>query len=140
MWQKSINATPGTVAASLVVKLGHSDDGQAYPLNARIADNILRGGPGLPRLGRPDIRGRNVSIQIDAAKPPTHADLCFTTERVDRAKRTWQTVPARLADGTVTATLPENTAAFFLNVYDQTGSMAPAGGAWPTSSEYIELP
>ena len=140
MWQKSINATPGTVAASLVVKLGHSDEGQAYPLNARIADNILRGGPGLPRLGRPDIRGRNVSIPVDAAKPLTHADLCFTTERVDRANRTWQTVPARLADGTVTATLPENTAAFFLNVYDQTGPMAPAGGAWPTSSEYIELP
>ena len=140
MWQKSINATPGTVAACLVVKLGHSDGGQAYPLNARIADSILRGGPGLPRLGKADIHGRNVSVKVDAVRPLVKADLNYTCERVDRAKRTWQTVPATLADGIATATLPENTAAFFLNVYDQVGPMAPAGAAWPTSSEYVELP
>jgi len=140
MWQKSISATPGTVAASLVVKLGHGDTGQEYPLIARIADSILRGGPGLPKIGKLDIRGRNVSVKVDAVKPLVRADLCYTTERVDRAKQTWQTVPATLATGTVTAMLPENTAAFFLNVYGEPGQVAPKGKAWPTSSEYVELP
>jgi hypothetical protein len=36
----------------------------------------------------------------------------------------------------VTATLPEDTAAFFFNVYDEPGPAAPAGIAWPSSSEY----
>ncbi len=47
------------MAACLVAKRGHSDGGQAYPLNARIADSILRGGPGLPRLGKAN---RGVSV------------------------------------------------------------------------------
>lgn len=140
MWQQSINATPGTAASCLVVKLGHSDGGQAYALNARIADSVLRGGTRLSRLSRPELRGHEVSLRVDAVKPLVRADLCYTTERVERAKQTWQTVPATLAGSAVTATLPENTVAFFVNVYDEAGAPAPAGPAWPSSSEYVELP
>ncbi|NLY00803.1 MAG: hypothetical protein GXY83_32315 [Rhodopirellula sp.] len=140
MWQKSVSATPGTVASCLVVNLGHSDGGQAYPLNARIADTILRGGPGFPRLSKPVLNGREVSIKVESHKPLVRADLCYATERVQRAKQTWQTMPATLGTGTVTATLPENTIAFFINVYDEAGQPAPTGPAWPTTSEYVELP
>ena len=141
MWQQSVSATPGPVAASLVVKLGHSDGGQAYPLNARIADSILRAGPALPKLGPVQTRGRDVSISVAAtARPLVRAELCCTTDPAERAKRVWQTLPATLAAGTVTATLPENTVAFFINVYDEDGPAVPAGKAWPTSSEYIERP
>jgi len=34
----------------------------------------------------------------------------------------------------------ERTSAFFLNVYDKDGAVAPQGDAWPVSSEYIERP
>jgi len=137
-WQKSVSLTPGTAGACLVVKLGHSDGGQTYPVIARIADRMLRGGTGLPKLGKLDLRGREVSVKVTAVKPLVRADLCYTTERGDCTKRAWQTVPATLAAGTVTATIPEHAAAFFLNVYDEPGPAAPAGSAWPTSSEYVE--
>jgi dienelactone hydrolase len=135
LWQKSINITPSTVAAILVVKLGHGDNGQAYPIIARIADSVLRGGSRLPQLGKLEIRGRDVSVKVNAVKPLVRADLCYTI-RGNPRKKDWLTVPATLAPGVVTATLPEDTAAFFFNVYDEPGPAAPAGIAWPSSSEY----
>lgn len=140
MWQNSINLTPGTKAQSLVVKLGHSDGGQAYPLVERIIEATLKNGPQLASLERPELSGRKVSVKYHAEKPLVRADLCFTTDRAGRAKRTWQTVPALWDSDKVTAELADGVVAFYVNVYDEEGPISPEGEVWPVSSEYIELP
>lgn len=140
MWQKSINVTPTTIGSSLVVNLGHSDEGQTYAVAANVAKNILREGPGFVKLERPEVKGREVSVKYTTEKPLTSAELNYTTDKGGRFTRVWQSVPAKVEEGVVTATLSENATAFFINVYDDAGIAAPRGSVWPISSEYIELP
>lgn len=140
MWQQSINVAPTTIGSSLVVNLDHSDAGQAYSLVTNVAESILREGPGFVRLERPEVNGRKVSVKYDTEKPLVGAELSFTTDRGGRLTRVWQSVPAKIEDRVVTVTLPENVAAFFINVYDEAGVAAPEGNVWPISSEYIEVP
>lgn len=140
MWQQSINITPGTEAESLIVKLGHSDEGQAYPLVAEMVGSILKNERALPRLEPPVIEGCRISVRYQSAKPLLHADLCYTADRGDRAKRVWQTRAAKIEDAIISAEVPVDAMAFFINAYDKRGTIAPLGDAWPVSSEYIERP
>jgi len=140
MWQSSINATPGTKSQSLVVNLGHSDGGQTYSMVTTIAEAMLRKGPSLPKLERPTLSGREVSVRYHADRPLVRAELCYTTDGAERAKRVWQTSPAQLDADKVTAELPDGVVAYFVNVYDEDGQVAPDGVVWPISSEYIETP
>lgn len=138
MRQRSIDLTPGTVASSLVVGLGHSDEGQAYPPVADMVDSILRKGVTFPQLERPQIDGAQVQIKYGAKRPIKRADICFTIGSEDRAKRVWQTVPAQVEGDVISAELPKEATAFFFNVYEKPGNVAPTGNAWPISSDYVE--
>lgn len=140
MWQKSINVTPGTKAQSLVVNLSHSDGGQTYPMVTNITEALLRKGPKLPQLDRPEVRGQEISVKYKSERPLVRAELCFTNDNAERVKRVWQTAPAQIDANKVTAELPEGVVAYFVNVYDKDGPAAPNGIVWPVSSEYIEVP
>lgn len=140
MRQKSIDLTPGTVATSLVIGLGHSDAGQAYPSVEKMVDSVLGRKSEFPKLGRPQIDGSKAWVAWEGGGMIKRADLCFTTGREERARRVWQTVPAKVKDGMVSAQLPEDVTAFFFNVYDKAGEPAPKGDVWPVSSSYVERP
>jgi len=140
MRQKSIDLTSETVATSLVVGLGHSDDGQAYSLVAPMVDSVLRKEFKFPRLGQPHIEESRVWIKYDAGQPLKRADLCYTTGHEDRAKRVWQTAPAKVGHGVISASVPKDASALFFNVYESGGDPAPEGDAWPISSRYVEFP
>jgi len=140
MWQKSIDVTPGTKAQSLVVNLSHSDGGQTYPMVTNITEALLRKGPKLVELERPEVRDREISVKYKSERPLVRAELCYTTDNAERVKRVWQTGPAQIDANKVKAELPEGVVAYFVNVYDEDGPVAPDGVVWPISSEYIEVP
>ena len=140
MRQKSIDLVPTTKATSLVVGLGHSDDGQAYPVVDRMLGSVLGKEAPFPALSRPQIDGSQVHARYETERRPAKAELCYTTDPGDRASRNWQTLPAKLERDSVSASLPEAATAFFFNLYEKAGEAAPQGDVWPVSSAYVERP
>jgi dienelactone hydrolase len=134
-WQHAVNLCGGGPVSSLVVGLGHADNGQIYPINRRFADSIIKGGTPLPKVGKIEQSGKLVSASVASVDPIVHAELCYTCDVGSDPKQVWKTLPASMSDGHVSAELPAGTTYFFINVFD---APAVAGQqAWPSSSEYL---
>jgi hypothetical protein len=69
-------------------------------------DSHLKGGPPLATLDAMRLSGERVTTKLTAPVPVTKAEFHFTTDSGPWQKRNWQTVPAELKDGVVTAPLP----------------------------------
>jgi dienelactone hydrolase len=85
-------------------------------------DSVLRGGTPLPRLGQTKINGDRVSAKVVSRLPIKRAALHYTTDTGEWQKRRWQTVPAELKRGTITARLPrQRPLVWYLTVTDERG-------------------
>ncbi len=85
-------------------------------------DSVLRGGLPLPRLGPTKTDGDRVSAKVVSPVPLKGAALHYTTDTGEWQKRRWQTVPAEVKGGTITARLPgQRPAAWYLSVTDERG-------------------
>src|ERR1039457_2855505 len=69
-------------------------------------DSVLRGGSPLPRLGPMKTDGDRVSAKVSAPVPIKEAALRYTTDTGEWQKRNWQSVPAELQPGSISARLP----------------------------------
>jgi len=110
--------------AALRVRMSHAHSAvseQAAELVA-LADHYLKGGAPLPRLGSVTVTGNVATASVTASKgrPAVAACLDYTRDDVTSDGqwfgRFWRSVPARLANGVVTAEIPPGTRAFYLNV------------------------
>jgi dienelactone hydrolase len=72
----------------------------------QFVDSHLKGGPPLATLDAMRLSGERVTTKLTAPVPVTKAEFHFTTDSGPWQKRNWQTVPAELKDGVVTAPLP----------------------------------
>lgn len=72
----------------------------------QFVDSHLNGGPPLATLDAMRLSGERVTTKLTAPVPVTKAEFHFTTDSGPWQKRNWQTVPAELKDGVVTAPLP----------------------------------
>lgn len=72
----------------------------------QFVDSHLKGGPPLATLEAMKIAGESAATKVTATVPVTKAEFHFTTDSGPWQKRNWQTVPAELKDGVVTAPLP----------------------------------
>jgi dienelactone hydrolase len=85
-------------------------------------DSILRGGTPLPCLGQMQTNGDQVTVKVVAPVPIREAALRFTTETCEWQKRHWQSMPAQVEHGTVSAALPaERPLVWYLSVTDERG-------------------
>ena len=85
-------------------------------------DSVLREGVPLPRLGRTKINGDQVSARVVSPLPVKRVALHYTTGEGEWQKRRWQTVPAVLKRGTITARLPgQRPVAWYFSVTDERG-------------------
>lgn len=133
-WQHAINICGGGPVSSLVVGLGHGDNGQIYAINRRFADSIIKGTP-LPKVGKFESSGKHVKVAVDSASSILKAELCYTCDAGPDVKQTWKTLPAAVDGKQVSAELPDGVTFYFINVYDEP---AVAGKPeWPSSSEYV---
>ncbi len=72
----------------------------------QFVDSHLIGGPPLAKLSAMNVSGDSATTKVTASAPPAKAEFHFTTDSGPWQKRNWQTVPAQVADGVVTAKLP----------------------------------
>jgi hypothetical protein len=85
-------------------------------------DSVLRGGSPLPRLGQMAIDSDRVSAKVNSPVPIKQAALHFTADTGEWQKRHWQTVPAEIKGGTISARLPgQRPLTFYLAVIDERG-------------------
>lgn len=104
-----------------------------FPEVDAFVDAELRGEPSLPKVGPTSLEGRKVKADVRSPLPLQSAELCYTLDRGPWAKRKWQTQPAEIGNGEVTASLPAETPSVcFLAVRDERGLRA--------SSEHLEIP
>lgn len=99
-------------------------------------DSVLRPGeesPDLARLGDTGVDGATATARVLHGGPAVKAELHYTSDAGAWTERKWQAVPAKIADGDITASLPaERPLAFFFTVTDARELI--------TSSAYAELP
>ena len=85
-------------------------------------DSVLRGGKPLPKIGAVRLTGATAAAAVSSSVPLKSATLNYTTDTGQWQKRNWKTVPARIANGSVSAELPlERPLAAFLAVTDERG-------------------
>ncbi|MFA5330279.1 MAG: acetylxylan esterase [Prolixibacteraceae bacterium] len=134
-WQYSVNICGNSPISSLVVGLGHSDNGQIYSLNRRFADQIIKGVEPLPKVGKIERQGKRVSASVISARRIIKAELCYTCDVGPDPRQIWKTLPALFEDGKVSAELPDGVTFYFLNVFDE--PVFSGEQEWPVSSEFI---
>ena len=144
------NVTPPTLQAgfeecaklenqSLVIRLPHSHVGFGFPSCFRMAEYFLKGGCGLPKLGKAQIEGNSIRADILArGRGITHAILCYTEDAEEKTthKRLWKSVPAQVDTNSVRAELPKGVYQCFLSAYDEESPFNDLCG----STNLIEFP
>jgi dienelactone hydrolase len=96
-------------------------------------DSVLRGGTPLPCLGPMQIKGERVTAKVIAPVPIKEAALRYTTDTGEWQKRHWETAPAEVGHGTISARLlAQRPLVWYLSVTDERGVRV--------STEHDELP
>ena len=132
--RKSYRATQGphTLCIRLRMPHGHGGPGE-NPEEIRVfADSLLRGGQPLARVTGQGREGNQVWATFEAVVPAVKAELNTTKDTGAWQERHWEATPAQV-EGTakVTATLPEGTTAYYLNLIDRRDLVV--------STEHVEL-
>ena len=134
-YQRSYRLPSGPRTLCVTVRMPHGHPSGWRPVEIGLfADQVLRGGKPLAKLGPMQVKGRDVTATVEAAVPIAKASLHYTTDAGIWEKRQWKTEPARLADGTVRATLPAvRPLVFFLTLSDRRGATVSAEHAVMTA-------
>lgn len=90
-------------------------------------DQHLRDGAALAKLGRIQHHENVASATYQASVPIKRAELHFTSDDGPLVDRTWHSEPATLADGKITAKIPEDANIWLLTVTDSRGAMVSTG-------------
>ena len=118
-YMKTYNEVPGQKQIRVTIKMPHSHpDGWAPAEIGQFIDQHLRKGHPLPVVGPVERDGQKVTAKCQTDGKLT-ARLNYTTGEGAFKDREWQSQPADVKDGTVSATLPSQaTTGWFLTVTD----------------------
>ena len=103
-----------------------------FPEVDAFVGSVLRDQPRLVRVGTPKTEGEKLVARLDRVTDFKEMSLCYTTNSGPWQQRKWQTIPARIEGGQLTATLPTTRPLVaFLAIKDEAGRHV--------SSEHVEL-
>jgi len=98
---------------------GHGGAGE-NPEEIRIfADGLLKGGVQLPAITGFGREGTNVWASYTAKVAVSKAELNYTRDTGRWQDRKWESMPAKLSEDRVTASLPGGTRVYYFNLFDQ---------------------
>lgn len=120
--QKSyrLPAGPHTLCVRLRMPHGHGAAGEGPKEIYTFADSILKDGSPLLRITGRGRDGREVWATFEGATPVRKAELNVTGDTGRWQDRKWDALPATLGPaGRITATLPEGTTVYYLNLFDE---------------------
>jgi hypothetical protein len=110
---------PRTLCIRLRMPHGHGDAGEGPQEIFAFADSVVKGGAPLPRLTGQGRDARHVWATFESAGKIAKAELNVTRDAGRWPERKWEALPAQAeASGRVTATLPEGTTVYYLNLFD----------------------
>jgi hypothetical protein len=123
-YRKSYRSVPGRSDVRIQVNMPHGHPQGWAPAEIGLyVDSVLANGVPLPRLGRLTKSAGRVSAAIEARSPVESGALHYTTDTGAWQKRGWKTVAADVADGVVSADLPEaRPIVYYLSVTDRRGA------------------
>ncbi len=112
---------PRTLCVTLRMPHGHGSGWALEELYA-YADSILKDGTALPRITGQGRDGDEVWVDFESPTAIEKAELLYTKDTNDEwPEREWFAQPAELGDGKASATLPEGTSVYFINIVDERG-------------------
>lgn len=131
-WQRSYRVAPGTVALSLRVRMkhGHGGAGENPDEIRAFAEHVVNGGASLLRVGAQGREGDAAWVAYDSPRALVRAELNFSRASGRWQDRLWETAPATVSGGRVSAALPADATAWFFNLIDDRGLIV--------SSEHVE--
>lgn len=124
-YQKSFATVPGRKQLRIEVNMKHSHPAGWAPAEiGRFIDTFCRGGTPLPEAGALAIKDEAVELVLASGSSVVSATLHYTTDTGLRSKRVWQSIPATIRAGRVTASRPPADAnTWFIALTDVQGSM-----------------
>jgi len=120
--QKSYRLPSGPRALCVRLRMphGHGDAGEGPKEIFAFADSILKQGIPLLKVTGQGRDGRDVRATFQGECKVRKAELNVTSDTGRWQDRKWHAVPATVSDGNrVTATLPEGTTVYYLNLFDE---------------------
>ncbi|HCE42049.1 MAG TPA: dipeptidyl aminopeptidase [Lentisphaeria bacterium] len=96
-----------------------------------MADHVCKGGESPSSFKSQGMKQGAAWAKYKSPRPVKNAELNFTRALGHWTDRTWNTVPAVMNDGLVSATLPKGTTVYYFNIFDECGRVA--------SSEHVCL-
>lgn len=123
---------PRTLAIRIRMPHGHGPAGEAPKEIWDFADSIVKGGVPLTRIIDQGRAGDTVWARFRTRRRMVRAELCFTRDGGPWPDRHWESIPAVVSKGRVTATLPAGTTVYFINLFDDRDCVV--------SSEHVEIP
>ena len=110
---------PRTLCIRLRMPHGHGGAGE-NPEEIRIfTDSVLKGGKPLARITGSGREGASAWASYVSPVPVARAELNITRDTGRWQDRRWEALPATLADGRMSAPLPENTRVYYFNLFDE---------------------
>ncbi len=123
---------PRTLATRVRMEHGHGGPGE-NPEEIRVfADSVLKGAAPLTRITSQGRDAHRIWAKFDSSSTIVKAELNYTTAIGKWQDRKWETMPADLEAGLVSAALPAGVTVYYLNLIDQRGLVV--------SSEHVEVP
>ena len=118
--QKSYRLPVGERTICLRPRMPHGHESGWAPKEIAIfAESIVGAGVPLAKITGQGREGREVWATYLSKQPIAKAELHFTKDTGPWQKRLWESVPAAIgSDARVSATLPEGTKVYFLNLTD----------------------
>jgi dienelactone hydrolase len=111
-------AGPSTLCLRIRMPHGHGGAGENPEEIHAFADSFFTGGAPLAKITGHGRDGQKAWATFASKTPIKEAALCFTKDTGKWQERKWDTIPAQIDNGKATATLPEGTTVYYLNLTD----------------------
>lgn len=124
-YERSFECVPGEKQMRIQIKMPHGHPpGWAPQEIGLFIDSHCRGGQPLAVPGKVEVTGEEVRVPVKSVVPIKSAELHFTTDGGLRSKRDWQSLPAKVETGLITApTPPAEANTWFVSVTDERDAM-----------------
>ncbi len=117
--QKSYRLAPGPRTLCVRLRMPHGHGEGERPKEIQVfADSLLKRGAPLPKITGQGRKGDQVWATFKSKVPLLKAELNFTRDTGNWKERRWESVPAKISRGKLTASLPSDARVYYLNLFD----------------------